>query len=513
MNKNTVLIVMPIYNAEETLALAIESILAQRYQEIHLVLVDDCSTDGSLDIAQKYQKLDPRVSVIKNSTNKGAYYSRNVGLYKNRNKPWGYFSTHDADDVSFPHRLELIIKQFNNPKVTAVQDTFERKSLRTGKTIESSLTLAHAVFKRNIFEELGYFEVKRFGADWEHWARVSLYNKEHGLTTRAISHVAGESFVAENNLTVQIPIGSKLREDYIVSSRKAHDQMIKSPGGLYRSFSTNMKADPMPIGKTPKAIEKRPAANMAKQKAAIHNKAKVTVVLLTWQRIGNLKRTLQMLSTQTFSNFNVRISNANIRAQSQVDHYAKFFSDRLDISVSHDGNEIYAFRRLTVGKSLAQNGTDIILFIDDDITFDDNYVEHCLRNYESKSYKSGFAWSFQKGGQDYYSLRTRIRDYSSKVNYCGTGISIIDAKAFLSPELFHNIPEEAYMVEDLWLSYCIQHRLRWKLGYIEMNNASIGGADSVALYKKIIADKKSGKAPDKADLLRKLVAKPYGWKL
>jgi hypothetical protein len=274
-----------------------------------------------------------------------------------------------------------------------------------------------------------------------------------------------------------------------------------------------MKADPMPIGKTPKVVAKRPAVNMAKQKAAIYNKAKVTVVLLTWQRIGNLKRTLQMLSTQTFSNFNVRITNANLRAQSQVDHYAKFFSDRLDISVSHDGNEIYAFRRLTVGKSLAQNGTDIILFIDDDITFDDNYVEHCLRNYESKSYKSGFAWSFQKGGRDYYSLRTRIRDYSSKVNYCGTGISIIDAKAFLSPELFHNIPEEAYMVEDLWLSYCLQHRLRWKLGYIEMNNASIGGADSVALYKKIIADKKSGKAPDKADLLRKLVAKPYGWKL
>lgn len=237
MNKNTVLIVMPIYNAEATLAQSIESILSQTYQNLVLVLVDDCSTDKSLDIANQYRARDSRVQVIKNPANLGAYYSRNVGLYANRQNPWGYFSTHDSDDISFPFRLEMIMKNFKNSAVTGVQDTFERKDIKTGKSLGASLTIAHAVYKRKIFDKIGYFEVRRFGADWEHWARVSLYNKMNGYTTRAVSKTVGDSFVGDHNLTTQIPIGSKPRKDYIKESRAKHDKMLKQPNGLYQSFN------------------------------------------------------------------------------------------------------------------------------------------------------------------------------------------------------------------------------------------------------------------------------------
>lgn len=515
MNKNTILVVMPIYNAEATLANAIESLLNQTYRNIELVLVDDCSTDSSLSIAEHYAKQDNRVQVIKNSYNKGAYYSRNIGLYVNRNKSWGYFSTHDADDVSFPFRFKLAIQHLKNSTVTGVQDTFDRKNIKTGKILESSLTIAHAIFKREIFEKVGYFEVKRFGADWEHWARVGLYNKQHGYTTRAISQVVGDSFISDSNLTVQIPIGSKPREDYIAASRKRHQKILNVPNGLYQDFNSKMSPPPDHGQKIihrdgPKRGTKRRALSKTKQNK--YKDTKVTIVLLTWQRISNLKRTLQMLSSQTFTNFDIRISNANLKAIKQVDNYAKAFSDNLSISVSHDGNDQFAFRRFTLGKELAKNGTDIILFLDDDITIGSDYVEHTLRHYEPKSYKSGFCWHFTDKGADYYGKRFRVRKYNTKIHYAGTGVSIIDAKAFLNQKLFDNMPEEAYKIEDLWLSYCIDHRLKWKLGYIEMNNASIGGADSVALYKKIISDKKSGKAPDKADFLRKLI-KEYGWRL
>lgn len=515
MDRNTILVVMPIYNAEKTLKAAIDSILDQTYTNIHLVLVDDCSTDGSLEIAKGYNT-DKRITIIRNPENLGAYYSRNIGLYKFRNQPWGYFTTHDADDVSFRTRFETLHKHFKNHRTNGVQDTFERKRLN-GKSIKTALTCAHAMFKRSVFEDIGYFDLTRFGADWEHWARLSHFNKNNNLITRSVQTTQGESFVGKNNLTEAIPIGSGPREKYMSDSRIAHEEMLKKPRGLYRSFSP--KDRPRDLLKASVPIKQQIDTSSvvlpkitATRKIKKYNNVRITIVLLTWQRIGNLKKTLSMLADQTFENFEVYVSNANLKAIKNVDDYTKLFSDRLKIRVSHDGNDIFAFRRFTVGNKLAKEGTDIILFIDDDIIFDQNYVENCLRYYEPESYKSGFAWSFQNKGQDYYGARTRVWDYGSKIHYCGTGISIIDAKIFLDTNLIDKAPKEAYQIEDLWLSYYAQHVKKWKLGYIEMKNVIIGGADSVALYKKILSDKKTEDRSDKADFLRLLVSK-YKWKL
>lgn len=218
-----------------------------------------------------------------------------------------------------------------------------------------------------------------------------------------------------------------------------------------------------------------------------------------------------MLANQSNKNFNVRISNANLELSDAVNKIVKSFANQLDITVSHDGNDIKAFRRFTVGNELAKNGTEIILFIDDDITFPGDYVERMLKSFEPKTYKSGFAWSFQNNGQDYYKYRIRVRDNHSKIHYCGTGISMIDASIFLDKRLFA-APPEAYWIEDLWLSYFAQHVLKWNLKYVELGSVHIGGADRHALYRQIMRDKKLQKTPDKADFLRLLVKK-YKWKL
>jgi glycosyltransferase involved in cell wall biosynthesis len=234
-------------------------------------------------------------------------------------------------------------------------------------------------------------------------------------------------------------------------------------------------------------------------------------VLLTWQRIGNLKGTLESLSNQTFSNFEVYISNANLSQKPAVDKTAKRYSDRLKIRVSHDGNEQFAFRRFPIGKRLAEEGTDIVLFIDDDVSFDNMYVQRCLSYYEPKSYKSGFAWNFQNNGNDYYSKRSRVTNTKTVIHYCGTGFSMIDASIFLDNGLIKKAPESALKIEDLWLSYYAQHVKKWKLGYIPVEGVVLGGADGVALYKQILNEKKSG-GVNKADFLRELV-RDYGWKL
>ena len=289
--------------------------------------------------------------------------------------------------------------------------------------------------------------------------------------------------------------------------------MMNKKNGLYMRF--NPKTQPLPPlpkknVKVSKYVNNMPQTN---HRPAFKNKPKVTVVLLTWQRIGELKKTLRALANQTYKDFDVRISNANIKYSGIVDKHKRMFSEDLDISVSHDGNDIFAFRRFTVGRELALSGTDIILFIDDDISFGSDYVETCLRYYEPESYKSGFAWSFQMNGADYYKYRTRIYDFESKIHYCGTGIGMVDAKIFLDSRLIKDAPPEAYKIEDLWLSYFAQHVLKWKLGYIEMKNVAIGGTDTAALYKQILSDKQTKGTPDKADFLRLLMQKPYNWKL
>jgi hypothetical protein len=232
---------------------------------------------------------------------------------------------------------------------------------------------------------------------------------------------------------------------------------------------------------------------------------KVTVVILTWQRLKALQYTLSSLAGQTYRDFDIIISNANPKEKRFVDRLAEKYRDRLSITVHHDGNDWMAFRRLFSGRQAAESGSDIVMYLDDDVQIPANYVEHCLRQYRPKKYFSNFAWSFQKHGKDYYKYRTRHWNNDQKLHYGGTGISMIDASVFLDDRLF-TVPIGAFTVEDLWLSYFVDHILSWDIQYMSAPGVVLGGADAVALYRQV-----SQEVYDKADLLRYLVS--LGWKI
>jgi len=212
---------MPLYNAEDTVEKAIESILNQTFKNVTLVIVDDASTDNSLELAKQYLK-DPRVMIYQNSINMGAYYSRNYGLFAGRDLDWTHFTTHDADDVSFSGRYKAIIKLMDKDvRINGVQDMFDRINTETETVVSSKLTMAHAVFVRSVFENIGYFDLVRFGGDWEHWRRLRAFNAfdEYGKTS-SLDRVNGESYIHDTNLTVLIPENSKRRASYTEKSNK-----------------------------------------------------------------------------------------------------------------------------------------------------------------------------------------------------------------------------------------------------------------------------------------------------
>lgn len=97
-------VVMPAYNAEKFAGLSIESILNQTFRELELILIDDYSSDTTLEILKKYEALDPRVRVFANSKNLGIAGNRNYGLCLSAGK---YLAWQDADDISRPDRIAL----------------------------------------------------------------------------------------------------------------------------------------------------------------------------------------------------------------------------------------------------------------------------------------------------------------------------------------------------------------------------------------------------------------------
>lgn len=237
-------------------------------------------------------------------------------------------------------------------------------------------------------------------------------------------------------------------------------------------------------------------------------KPKIAIILLTWQRIPNLKNTLKMLSLQSYKDFDVFISNANLNSKkiSVIDKYLWHYTNpkKLNITLLHDGNDMYTFRRLTVARDLAKQGYEIILYIDDDVTIDKDHVKKCVDSFQPKTYMSEYAWCFYKSGRTYYKGRQRRKDNDKTINYCGTAVAMIDASIFLEEGLF-DYPEGALKIEDLWLSFYAQHILGWNLMYLELNS-SVAGKDSVALFRTVQRDE-----INKDTFLRKLV--DMGWSL
>lgn len=106
-------VIMPAYNAERTLAEAIESILAQEFRDFELIIVDDGSTDSTATIIERYARLDARIVSLTNSPNQGISRSRNRALWAARGE---YLACLDSDDAAEPSRLGKQLEYMrNNP--------------------------------------------------------------------------------------------------------------------------------------------------------------------------------------------------------------------------------------------------------------------------------------------------------------------------------------------------------------------------------------------------------------
>jgi glycosyltransferase involved in cell wall biosynthesis len=176
-------IIIPAYSAIKTLHIAVNSLRNQTWENIEIIIVDDCSPDETLVSAKKLAAQDPRIKVYQTPKNSGSYTARNLAL---QHATGEFITVHDADDWSHPQKLEKqICHLIDNPSVIANISFWIKCSFQLEFWISSKLhqNYSSLMLKRNTLLEMGGWDEVRIEADAEivrrikgRFGRMSIHN-------------------------------------------------------------------------------------------------------------------------------------------------------------------------------------------------------------------------------------------------------------------------------------------------------------------------------------------------
>ncbi|MDP6683409.1 MAG: glycosyltransferase [Desulfobacterales bacterium] len=180
-------VLMTVYDGMPYLPLSIESILCQTFSDFEFIIVNDCSTDESIDVIRSYH--DSRIRIIENDKNLGQTKSLNKGLEYIRTE---FVARMDADDISHKQRLEKQCQYLDaHPDVAAVGTNLKiidpngntighfqfpenDEILRWMQLFDCPVSCGAVMFRKSIiWDQLkGFDPTIRYAQDWELWSRV-----------------------------------------------------------------------------------------------------------------------------------------------------------------------------------------------------------------------------------------------------------------------------------------------------------------------------------------------------
>lgn len=195
-NKGLVSIVMPSYNSERYIKGSIESVLNQTYPFWELLIVDDCSTDKTVDIVKSFK--DERIKLFQNEVNSGAALSRNWALREAKGR-WIAFL--DSDDLWLSTKLEeqLEFMIVNNYGFSYTDYRISNDGVLTNKIITAPNKMTFRKIKRYCyvatltviydFEKIGLIQITNIKK-----------NNDYAMWLRALSKVSGYRY--SNSLSI-----------------------------------------------------------------------------------------------------------------------------------------------------------------------------------------------------------------------------------------------------------------------------------------------------------------------
>jgi glycosyltransferase involved in cell wall biosynthesis len=248
-------VIMPAYNAEKFIAEAIESILNQTYRDFEFIIVDDGSSDRTLEIINEYAQRDGRIRVLKGhhgGVSKAANMAMEAAKY-----PW--VARMDADDIAMPHRLERQIEAIQSQPEVILWGAYARQINVDGKQIgfveHGPTTLAAfeetrrtgnpvfilnptTIFRKEIALQLGGFDPNlQAASDEELWSRMRDHGPMLTLPEHLISYRIHGSSISSNKLRLQATV-----HNFIRARTKA-----RAAGGdlTFEQYLNNLKARPL----------------------------------------------------------------------------------------------------------------------------------------------------------------------------------------------------------------------------------------------------------------------------
>ncbi|MGL5601148.1 MAG: glycosyltransferase [Silvania sp.] len=132
-NANKLSVIIPLYNAGHDFKACMESLIAQTWNDLEIIIVNDGSTDGSVEIAQSYVDAYPHVRLL-HQANAGASVARNRGLAAATGE---YIAFVDADDLVYPDMYETLMKMMLEDNLDVAQCNSDWSYRETGNTWQS----------------------------------------------------------------------------------------------------------------------------------------------------------------------------------------------------------------------------------------------------------------------------------------------------------------------------------------------------------------------------------------
>lgn len=174
-------IILPVYNGEKYLGESLNSILKQTYTDWELIIVNDCSTDTSVDIIYDYMKRDQRIKLISNEVNKKLPASLNIGF----SSATGEYLTWTSDDnIYLESAIEKMVNYLDNHNDMLVCagmksiDDVGNIFAEWGAYSDDFMFYQDGVgacfmYKRKVLDDLGGYDTNMFLVeDYEYWLRI-----------------------------------------------------------------------------------------------------------------------------------------------------------------------------------------------------------------------------------------------------------------------------------------------------------------------------------------------------